>query len=94
MESVILSVAKDKLTVIPCSTLQPPVILSSNTLNLTDEKYNGYQAHTVSLKNNKRKCWKGIALLIIQSTEKKGNITLQASSENLQSAILSMKSGD
>ena len=33
---------------------------------------NGYQADTVSLKSNKRKCWKGMALAIIQSVGKKG----------------------
>ena len=31
---------------------------------------NGYQADTTSLKSNKRKCWKGKGLAIIQSTEK------------------------
>jgi beta-galactosidase len=41
---------------------------------------NGYQADTFSLKSNKRKCWNGLALAIIQSTEKKGNITLTATS--------------
>ena len=44
---------------------------------------NGYQADTVSLKSNKRNCWKGLALAIIQSLEKKGNITLTASSPGL-----------
>ena len=66
-------------------------VSGTGTISGTD---NGYQADTVSLKSNKRKCWKGMALVIIKSTEKKGNITLQASSEGLQSAILSMKTGD
>jgi len=55
---------------------------------------NGYQADTVSLKTNKRKCWKGMALVIIKSAEKKGNITLRANSPGLQSAILSIKTGN
>jgi beta-galactosidase len=52
---------------------------------------NGYQADTISLKSNKRKCWKGMALAIIQSSEKKGNITLTAKSPGLSSAILTLR---
>ena len=52
---------------------------------------NGYQADTLSLKSNKRKCWKGMALAIIQSTEKKGNITLTAISPGLLSAVLTLR---
>jgi beta-galactosidase len=32
---------------------------------------NGYQADTVSLKSFSRNCWKGMALVIIQSIEKR-----------------------
>jgi beta-galactosidase len=32
---------------------------------------NGYQADTGSLKSRERKCWKGLALAIIQSTKKR-----------------------
>jgi len=52
---------------------------------------NGYQADTVSLKNPKRKCWKGMALAIIQSTEKKGNITLTAISRGISSASVTIR---
>ena len=55
---------------------------------------NGYQADTISLKNNQRHAWKGMALAIVQSTEKKGNITLKADSAGLLPAIISLKSGD
>jgi beta-galactosidase len=55
---------------------------------------NGYQADTVSLKTNKRKCWKGMALVIIQSSGKKGNITLRATSKGLQPAVLTLKTSD
>ena len=52
---------------------------------------NGYQADTLSLKRNKRNCWKGLALVIIQSSEKKGNITLTATSTGLQSASIILR---
>lgn len=39
---------------------------------------NGYQADTASLKSTKRNAWKGLALAIIRSSRKKGNITLKA----------------
>ena len=52
---------------------------------------NGYQADTVSLKNPKRKCWMGMALAIIQSTEKKGNITLTATSPRIASASVTIR---
>ena len=52
---------------------------------------NGYQADTVSLKSNERKCWKGMALAIIQSTEKKGNITLTATSPGISSATITIR---
>ncbi|HEU5164118.1 MAG TPA: glycoside hydrolase family 2 TIM barrel-domain containing protein [Chitinophagaceae bacterium] len=52
---------------------------------------NGYQADTITLKSAKRKCWKGMALAIIQSTEKKGNITLTAISPGISSASVSIR---
>ncbi|MBL7742190.1 MAG: DUF4982 domain-containing protein, partial [Chitinophagaceae bacterium] len=55
---------------------------------------NGYQADTVSLKSPERKCWKGMALAIIQSAGKKGNITLKADSAGLLPAVLSLKTSD
>ncbi len=55
---------------------------------------NGYQADTISLKNNQRHAWKGMALAIVQSSEKKGNITLKADSAGLLPAIISLKSGE
>ncbi|MBL7737997.1 MAG: DUF4982 domain-containing protein [Chitinophagaceae bacterium] len=55
---------------------------------------NGYQADTGSLKSPERKSWKGMTLAIIQSTEKKGNITLKADSAGLLPAVLSLKTSD
>jgi beta-galactosidase len=52
---------------------------------------NGYQADTTLFKTSERKCWKGMALAIIQSSEKKGNITFRASADGIQSAFLSLK---
>ena len=52
---------------------------------------NGYQADTLSLKSNKRSCWKGFALVIIQSSEKKGNITLTATARGLRSASIILR---
>jgi beta-galactosidase len=52
---------------------------------------NGYQADTVSLKSNKRNTWKGLALAIIQSDEKKGNITLTAICPGLQPASIILR---
>jgi len=52
---------------------------------------NGYQADTVSLKSNKRKCWKGLALAIVQSTKKKGNITLTATSRGIPPASIILR---
>lgn len=52
---------------------------------------NGYQADTISLKSSKRKCWKGMALAIIQSTTKKGNITLTATSAGLRPTSITIR---
>jgi beta-galactosidase len=66
-------------------------VSGAGTLVGTD---NGYQADTISLKSNKRKCWKGMALAIVQATTKKGNITLRADSAGLPPVILSLKTSD
>jgi beta-galactosidase len=66
-------------------------VSGAGTLAGTD---NGYQADTISLKSNKRKCWKGMVLVIVQATAKKGNITLRADSAGLPPAILSLKTSD
>jgi len=52
---------------------------------------NGYQADTVSLKSTKRKVWKGMALAIVKSSGKKGNITLRAISPGLAPAEITLK---
>ncbi|MEO5683064.1 MAG: beta-galactosidase GalB [Chitinophagaceae bacterium] len=54
---------------------------------------NGYQADTSSFQTKTRKCWKGMALAIVQSTSKQGNITLKASATGLPAARLTLKSG-
>jgi len=52
---------------------------------------NGYQADVVYLKSKKRNCWKGLAIAIIQSSEKKGNITLTATSPGLLSTSIILR---
>jgi beta-galactosidase len=63
-------------------------ITGNGTIAGTD---NGYQADTVSLKSHERKCWKGLSLAIIQSTEKKGNITLTATSPRISSSSITIR---
>ena len=63
-------------------------ITGNGTIVGTD---NGYQADTVSLKSHERKCWKGMSLAIIQSTEKKGNITLTATSPGIASSTITIR---
>ncbi len=55
---------------------------------------NGYQADLESFQSKNRKCWKGLALVIVQSLEKKGNITLRATADGLQPAILSLQTAN
>jgi beta-galactosidase len=55
---------------------------------------NGFQADTVSLKSNKRACWKGMAMAIIQSSGKKGNITVMATAKGLQTGIITLKTSN
>lgn len=52
---------------------------------------NGFQADTSSFQSRQRHCWKGKALAIIKATQKKGNITLKASSPGLAPAVISFK---
>jgi beta-galactosidase len=47
---------------------------------------NGYQADSVSLSGKERRAWKGIALVIVKATSKKGNNTLIASATGLPKA--------
>lgn len=52
---------------------------------------NGYQADTVSFKSAVRKCWKGLALGIVQNNAKKGNITVLVSSPGLPPASITLR---
>jgi len=55
---------------------------------------NGYQADLESFKSRKRKCWKGMALAIIRSSAKKGNITLTATADGLQPGSITLKASN
>ncbi len=66
-------------------------VAGAGTIAGTD---NGYQADTVSLKSKERKAWKGLALVIVQSSQKKGNITVIAKSAGLKEARLLLKTGE
>jgi beta-galactosidase len=55
---------------------------------------NGYQADTVNFKRAERFAWKGMALAIIQSTQKKGNSTLIAKSPGLVSGTIAFKTAE
>lgn len=52
---------------------------------------NGYQADTNSLKSPRRNTWKGMALAIIKSNVKKGNITVNASALGLPPAKITLE---
>jgi beta-galactosidase len=52
---------------------------------------NGYQASLESFKTPDRKCWKGMAMVILRSAEKKGNITLKVVAEGLPPSFLSLE---
>lgn len=78
-----------------------PVPYAGNTIRFTidgagviEGTDNGYQAGLESFKSNERKCWKGMALVIVKSSEKKGNITLRATADGLQPASIAIKTGD
>ncbi len=55
---------------------------------------NGYQADTVSLTSRKRQAWKGMALVMVRSSVKKGNSTLTARSPGLVPATIALKIAD
>ena len=52
---------------------------------------NGYQASLEPFKTDYRKAFNGMCLVIIQSNGEIGNITMQASSENLKPANITIK---
>ena len=66
-------------------------ILGTGSITGTD---NGYQADSISLKTTRRACWKGMALAIVQSSEKQGNITLKAVAEGLKPASITLKTSN
>ena len=49
------------------------------------------QTHTLSLKSNKRRYRKGVAMVIAQAVQKKVNSTLQATGPDPRPAILTLK---
>ncbi len=51
---------------------------------------NGFPADSVSLKSPQRKSWKGMAVGIVQSSGKKGNITVIVKSAGLKDAVLTL----
>jgi beta-galactosidase len=53
---------------------------------------NGYQADTTSLKNHSRKAWKGLAMAIVKSSERKENITITATSAGLLPITITLRS--
>ena len=55
---------------------------------------NGFQADSLSLKSPQRKTWKGLAMAIIQSTKKQGNITVTAKAAGLKEARLMLQTGN
>lgn len=52
---------------------------------------NGYQADTTSFLNPQRKTWKGMALVIVKSSERKDSITVTATAAGLLPAFLTVK---
>jgi beta-galactosidase len=55
---------------------------------------NGYQASTEYIKTSIKKAWKGKALVIVRAGPKKGNITLWASAEGLETGMISLETGE
>jgi beta-galactosidase len=55
---------------------------------------NGFQADLTPFRSADRKCWKGMGLVIVRSTEKKGNITLMAKCDGLPDAVITLKTGN
>ena len=52
---------------------------------------NGFQADTVSLKSNQRRTWKGKALVVVQSAERQGNITVTVKAAGIATAVIALK---
>ncbi len=55
---------------------------------------NGFPADSSSLKNPRRKTWKGMALAIVQSHVKKGNITVLVKADGLKQAMFTLRTED
>lgn len=55
---------------------------------------NGYQASRESFKMGVRRAWKGMALVIVRAGQKKGNITLWAKADGLETASISLVTGE
>ncbi|MEJ8819854.1 sugar-binding domain-containing protein [Lacibacter sp. H407] len=55
---------------------------------------NGFPADSLSLKSPQRKTWKGLAIAIIQSTKKQGNITVIAKAAGFKEASLTLQTGN
>ncbi|MBK8089796.1 MAG: glycoside hydrolase family 2 protein [Chitinophagaceae bacterium] len=82
---------KDGIPVPDADNLLEFSVAGAGTIAGTD---NGFQADTVSLKTKQRKAWKGLALVIVQSAQKQGNITVIAKSAGLKETRLSLKTGE
>jgi beta-galactosidase len=55
---------------------------------------NGYQADLESFQSKSRKCWKGLALVIVRSSNKNGTIILKAKSDGLPSSSIKIISNN
>jgi beta-galactosidase len=66
-------------------------VVGAGTIAATD---NGYQADTVAFRSPERKCWKGLALVIVRSLEKQGNITLKATSPGISPTTITLKAAN
>jgi len=84
-------VVKDVFPVLAAANLLEVSVAGAGKIAGTD---NGFQADSVSLKSKQRKAWKGLALVIVQSSQKKGNITVIAKSAGLKEARLTLKTGE
>jgi beta-galactosidase len=54
----------------------------------------GYQASNEYFKSGTKRAWKGKALVIVRAGQKKGNITLWASAEGLETGMISLETGE
>ena len=66
-------------------------ITGNGSIAATD---NGYQADLESFQSRNRKCWKGMAIVIVRSYEKKGTILLKAASERLAPSAIKIISNN